>query len=117
MIIGERVKEARANKNLTQEELGNMIGVSKVSICGYETGNRTPTMAMFLKLADALDVTVDYLLGREIKAICDEDDAYTIPISKIDLEIIKEFRKYDNLYNRLCSKPERIVKLIDRKMS
>ena len=48
MIIGERVKEARINKNYTQEELGDIIGVSKVSICGYETGNRTPTMAMVL---------------------------------------------------------------------
>lgn len=117
MVIGERVKEARMNKNLTQEELGNMIGVSKVSICGYETGNRTPTMAMFLRLSDALDVTVDYLLGREVKAICDDNEDYTIMISKIDLEIIKELKQYSNLYNHLCSNPTRYVKLIDRKMN
>lgn len=117
MIIGERVKEARINKNYTQEELGDIIGVSKVSICGYETGNRTPTMAMFLKLSDALDVTVDYLLGKELKAVCEEQEDYTVMVSQIDLEIIKELKQYKNLYNRLCSDPKRIVKLINRKMN
>lgn len=117
MIIGERVKEARINKNYTQEELGDIIGVSKVSICGYETGNRTPTMAMFLKLPDALDVTVDYLLGKELKAVCEEQEDYTVMVSQIDLEIIKELKQYKNLYNRLCSDPKRIVKLINRKMN
>ena len=117
MIIGERVKEARINKNYTQEELGDIIGVSKVSICGYETGNRTPTMAMFLKLSDALDVTVDYLLGKELKAVCEEQEDYTVMVSQIDLEIFKELKQYKNLYNRLCSDPKRIVKLINRKMN
>lgn len=117
MIIGERVKEARINKNYTQEELGDIIGVSKVSICGYETGNRTPTMAMFLKLSDALDVTVDYLLGKELKAVCEEQEDYTVMVSQIDLETIKELKQYKNLYNRLCSDPKRIVKLINRKMN
>ena len=117
MIIGERVKEARINKNYTQEELGDIIGVSKVSICGYETGNRTPTMAMFLKLSDALDVTVDYLLGKELKAVFEEQEDYTVMVSQIDLEIIKELKQYKNLYNRLCSDPKRIVKLINRKMN
>lgn len=117
MIIGERVKQARINKNYTQEELGNIIGVSKVSVCGYETGNRTPTMAMFLKLSDALDVTVDYLLGKDKKAICETDEEYTLMIAKEDLDIIKEIKEYKGLYNRLCSDPKRTVKLINRKIS
>lgn len=117
MVIGERVKQARIRKNYTQEELGDIIGVSKVSICGYETGNRTPTMAMFLKLSDALDVTVDYLLGKDLKAVCDKDEDYVVMIAKEDLEIIKEIKEYKNLYNKLCSDPKRIVKLINRKMN
>ena len=44
MIIGKRIKNARTKKGLTQEELGKLLGVSKVSICGYERGTRTPTM-------------------------------------------------------------------------
>lgn len=117
MIIGERVKQARLAKNYTQEELGDLIGVSKVSICGYETGNRTPTMAMFLKLSAALDVSVDHLLGNDLKAVCEDDEEYTLMIAKEDLAIIKELKEYKGLYNRLCSDPKRIVKLINRKIS
>lgn len=117
MIIGERVKQARINKNYTQEDLGNIIGVSKVSVCGYETGNRTPTMAMFLKLSEALDVSVDYLLGNDIKAVCENEEDYTIMVAKEDLAILKELKEYKGLYNRLCSDPKRTVKLIDRKIS
>ena len=50
MIIGERLKEARIAKKLSQETLVNLLGVSKVSICGYEKGTRTPNMSNFLKL-------------------------------------------------------------------
>ena len=55
MIIGERVKEARKNKNLSQQQLGDMLGVSKVSICGYENGVRIPTIENFVQLLDILD--------------------------------------------------------------
>jgi transcriptional regulator with XRE-family HTH domain len=47
MIIGERIKKERIKRNLSQQQLGDMLGVSKVSICGYETGTRTPTMETF----------------------------------------------------------------------
>ena len=117
MIIGKRVKEARIKKGYTQEELGSVIGVSKVSICGYESGTRTPTMNMFLKLSDALDVSVDYLLGKDIKAVCDSDEDYTVLVAKEDLEIIKELKEYRGLYNKMCDDPKRIIKLIDRKLS
>ena len=56
MIIGERFKEARISKNLSQETLGSMLGVSKVSICGYETGTRTPNMKNVLRLIEILDL-------------------------------------------------------------
>ena len=117
MLIGERIKQERINRGLTQLELGQMLGVSKVSICGYESGTRTPTMNMFLKLSDALDVSVDYLLGKDIKAVCDSDEEYTVLVAKEDLEIIKELKEYRGLYNKMCDDPKRIIKLIDRKLS
>ena len=43
MIVGERIKEARLTKNMSQQELGDKMGVTKVSISGYEKGTRTPT--------------------------------------------------------------------------
>ena len=70
MIIGERIKMARKNKELTQQELGDILGVSKVSICGYENGTRVPTVENFVQLLDVLEVEPDYLLGRENMVIC-----------------------------------------------
>ena len=41
-MIGKRVRELRMEKGLSQQELGIAIGVTKVSICGYENGTRLP---------------------------------------------------------------------------
>ena len=42
MLIGKRIKDMRLEKGMSQQELGDMIGVTKVSICGYENGNYPP---------------------------------------------------------------------------
>ncbi len=65
MIIGERLKEARLKKNISQEVLGNMLGVSKVAISNYETGIRVPTLNNFLKLVELLDLDIRYILGLD----------------------------------------------------
>ena len=65
-MIGKRVRELRMKMGLSQQELGNAIGVTKVSVCGYESGTRIPNLEKLAKLADALHTSTDYLLGREI---------------------------------------------------
>lgn len=116
MIIGERIKSARKNQNLTQQELGQKLGVSKVSVCGYEKGVRIPTIENFIQLLDILDVSSDYLLGREITAIYEDEEEYKVSIAKDDLEILKEIKKYPTLYNSLIANPKRTVQLIERRM-
>lgn len=61
---GDRLKRLRKEKKLTQKELGEKINVSKVSVSGYESGERTPDTDNLRRLADFFDVTSDYLLGR-----------------------------------------------------
>lgn len=65
MDFSERLKELRKSKKMTQEELGKIINVSKVSISGYETGSRSPDRETLVALADFFNVTADFLLGRE----------------------------------------------------
>ena len=62
--FSERLRILRKDKGLTQEELGEKVGVSNVSISWYESGNRTPDAATLNKLADVLETSTDYLLGR-----------------------------------------------------
>lgn len=116
MIIGDKIKRARKAKGMSQEELGDILGVSKVSICGYEMGTRTPTMEKFIKLVDILDLSTDVILGRDLNVICEETEPYTVRIAKVDLEIIKELRKHPLLYNKICSDPKRTIELMNRKI-
>lgn len=116
MIIGNRIKEARKNKGLSQQQLGDMLGVSKVSVCGYETGTRIPTLDNFLQLIEILDLTPDYILGRDVNVIADQEEPYTVKLSKHDLEIIKELKKHEDLYNLLSDDPKRVIELISRKL-
>ena len=64
MVIGSRIKEERLKRGLSQQQLGDLLDVTKVSVCGYENGTRTPTMETFMKLIEVLDMSPDYLLGR-----------------------------------------------------
>lgn len=63
-LFPQRLKKLRQQRKLTQEDLGKLINVTKVSISGYENGNRTPDMETLQKIADVLEVSLDYLLGR-----------------------------------------------------
>ena len=44
MINGKIIKKLREDQKISQQELGDIIGVSKVSVSGYENGNRTPVL-------------------------------------------------------------------------
>lgn len=117
MIIGKRLKEARKNKNLSQQQLGDMLGVSKVSICGYENGIRIPTIENFIKLLDILDLRADYLLGRDITVVSETEEEYKVKMSKEDIKIIKELKNNPTLHAKLREEPKRTIELINRKLN
>lgn len=117
MIIGERLKEARLAHKMSQEELGEKLGVSKVSICGYEKGTRTPNMKNFLDLIEVLDLDVKYVLGQDITAVCEEQADYAVKIAKNDLEMLDAIKQNRELYNMLCSDPKRTVEKIKSKFN
>ena len=115
MIIGERLKEARLDKKMSQETLGKMLGVSKVSICGYETGTRTPNMKNFLKLIEILDLDAKYVLGLDMKVINEKGEEYPIKMATNDIKIVETIKTSRELYNMFCSNPKRTVELIKNK--
>ncbi len=117
MIFGERIKTKRLDKNYSQQELGKLIGVSKVSVCGYESGKRTPTLTVLLELIKALDTTFDYLIGNDVVGINEDEEKYSVFISNEDMEIIKELKKNNVLYKRLLADPKRTIELINRKLN
>ena len=116
MIIGSRVREERLKRGLSQEELGKLIGVSKVAISNYEKGIEQPKMKNLRKLTEILEITPNYILGNDIDTICESDEVYHLKISKEELEILKQLRQHQKLYNKLCDEPKRTLDLIELKL-
>lgn len=116
MIVGERLKSARKKKGYSQQQLGDLLGVSKVSICSYEKGIRTPNMKNFLDLIEILDLNPNYILGRDVEVVSEENEMFKAVLSKEDLKIIKELKKNPTLYNKLSFDPVRTIELINRRL-
>lgn len=62
--FGERLKELRKKKHLTQEQLGKTFYLNKSSISRYENGTQIPENELLQSIADYFDVSLDYLMGR-----------------------------------------------------
>ena len=59
------IRARRRALGLTMKQLASTVGVTEAAISHYETGRREPDPDMLGRIANALGVTVDYLLGRE----------------------------------------------------
>ena len=63
-VLSERVAELRRERGLTQEQLGQLVGVSAQAVSKWEKGG-APDVELLPALADRLGVTIDELFGRE----------------------------------------------------
>ena len=61
-LIGQKIKELRIQKGMSQEQLANAISISKSSISEWEACKRTPRMPTLRKIAAALGVSIDRLV-------------------------------------------------------
>lgn len=60
---GDRLRDIRKSRQLTQEELAKLVGVSGQQIYRYESGENIPNSDVLTRLAQELSVSTDYLLG------------------------------------------------------
>ena len=63
-IFSKRLNAARRMRGLSQCDLAERTGLKQVAISFFETGRRSPSLGNLKRLADALEVTTDYLMGR-----------------------------------------------------
>lgn len=59
-----RLEEARKKKNMTQKNLAVRTGVSQAAICKFEAGQNNPSLDTLIRLANALDCSLDELVDR-----------------------------------------------------
>lgn len=97
--FGERLKELRLQKKMSQTELADLVGLRYAHISRYENGGSMPSAEMLMKLSKALAVSVDYLLFGK------KEDAVIADFK--DKNFLEMFRQSENL-------PEEEKELIKR---
>lgn len=65
----ENLSKLRKLKNLSQRDLAEKIDASAQSVCYYECGGREPKVSTLIRLAEALDVSVDELICGNIEVV------------------------------------------------
>ena len=65
MKFSKRLREMRMERKMTQRILAEKVGIALRSYQCYEQGTREPSLTLLVLIADELDVSVDYLLGRD----------------------------------------------------
>ena len=63
--FGERLKDVRKDSGMSQADVASEIGVTKSAYANYEQGIREPSLRVLKLICDVLDVSCDYLLGRD----------------------------------------------------
>jgi len=93
-----RLKTLRKSKGITQDELAEILGVSKATVSRYEQAAIYPSAEVLIRLCRYFSVSADYLLGLsdkiELKLSHLKDDQIVIILS-----VINEFEKLNELEN------------------
>ena len=102
VTIGNRIKELRTSKNLTQEDIAKLVKVSKATISNYEKGKVSPPIELLIKLAERYDVSIDWLCGlsnEEIPRLMSYGDAFfrLVEIDKVIGFSVEDVTFFSNL--------------------
>lgn len=91
MGFPEQLKTARLNMNYTQQQVADLMGITKSTYCGYETGKRQPDVAKIKLLANILQTSGDTLLETGFSP--EPDDKFEKALS-IFKSLKPEFQDY-----------------------
>lgn len=116
MFLGNRLKELRSKNKMTQEELGKLINVTKVSICCYEKGTRTPSLETLDDLSNAFGVDANYFLGKDVALVKEDTPNYGSYVSKEEIEFINTLRLDKKIYKLIVEDPKRFAELIIKRL-
>lgn len=90
-IIGKRINEALAARNIKQKELANKIGVKDNVVSYWCNGNRIPNTEQIIQISDALKVSTDFLLGKTNAKTSDKDIQYICDYTGLKEETVNFF--------------------------
>ena len=123
MDFGQRLKSLRVERNLTQQNLGDAVGVSTVTIRAWERNTKKPAMDALLSLGRVLNISMDTLLDFHLN----NTPNYTLVLTSSERKLLSSYQSLDNYGQRavdaICAlekervdatkKPRVIPKVID----
>lgn len=87
MGVGERIKELRTQKKLTQQALATLVGMTYIQIGRYETQKSNPSSEVLQRIAKALDTTSDFLMNGG------NDEVVSAQLT--DRELLNQFKEVE----------------------
>ncbi len=89
MEVGDRIKDLRSAKKMTQTQLAELVGLTYIQIGRYETKKSNPSSDVLKKLAKAFDTTTDFLMNGS------NDEVVSAQLS--DRELLKQFKAIEQM--------------------
>ena len=90
MAFTDRLKAARLERGLTQEQLAHKIGVAKSTYTGYEKGNSEPNMLTLSRIMESLNVDANYLFQDETSVM------HSVRATRDEMErLVQKYRDLD----------------------
>lgn len=103
-MFSDRLKQLRKDSGLLQQDMAEKIGITKSAYGYYEQGKTTPDVITAKKIANILDVSVDYLLGKETDVIKKNHDksGFLVPVlgqvqAGIPIDAIQDILDYEEI--------------------
>lgn len=103
--FGKRLKHIRESRNMSQDELANLLGTSKQVISRYETAQRTPKITTVYEYAQKLGVSIEQLTGYTVDRAFDGTPYEGMNRDQVSLLLFAEFlgridEKYPNISDK-----------------
>lgn len=111
MQFGEKIKQLRQAKNLTQSDLANQLNVERSTISSYETKNHQPSHDKLVALAENLGVSVDFLLNDTYSI--NLDLASDLSLEQDEMELLSEYRALSNTAKQQLKDHAKALNLMD----
>ena len=92
MSLGERLKRLRVQKDLSQQELADMLKINRATLGNWEVDRTTPGYTALCKLAKHFNVTVDYLLNGEARKVSEDGVPYIV-MSPEEMDLFAEMKQ------------------------
>ena len=92
MAFGERLKRLRVEKDLSQQELADILKVNRATLGNWEIDRTSPGYTTLCKIAKYFNVTVDYLLNGEPLKVSEDGVPYIV-MSPEDIELFAEIKQ------------------------